>query len=56
MSIDLCSKCGSPVDTDFDTEFYGETGYGFDGYKGLCECCRDEFVQDDDRILVGETS
>ena len=42
MSIDRCSKCGALVDTDFDTEFYGEDGDGFGNYESLCENCREE--------------
>lgn len=42
MSIDTCSKCGKQVDTDSDTEFYGEDGEGFGKWPSLCESCREE--------------
>lgn len=47
MSMDKCSNCDRSVDTDYDTEFYGDNGNGFVvGYDhhyflSLCERCRD---------------
>lgn len=43
MSIDSCSKCDSPVDTDFDMEFYGVDGDGWGKWQSLCENCREEY-------------
>lgn len=40
MSMDSCRKCGAQVDTDFDLEFYFETGGSMPDQ--LCERCRDQ--------------
>lgn len=46
MSMDTCKSCGSPVDTDDDTDCYARIGFGDDGavdYDGPCRCesCRE---------------
>lgn len=38
--MDSCRKCGAQVDTDFDLEFYFETGGSMPDQ--LCERCRDQ--------------
>ena len=34
MSMDMCPRCDSPVDTDFDLEFYEK--------PVMCERCRED--------------
>jgi hypothetical protein len=50
VSIDLCSKCGAAVDTDDDTEFYGEDGEGFGKWPSLCENCREELDSEAENV------
>lgn len=44
MSMDRCSKCHRPVDTDRDCDFYQSDAEGYMTY-GLCEGCREEAEQ-----------
>ncbi len=48
MCMDNCDKCGKTVNTDDDTEFYGEDGDGFGKYQSMCETCRDDWYKDHD--------
>lgn len=41
MSIDNCERCGEPVDTDFDLDFYFLTAHPKYPHK-LCERCREQ--------------
>jgi hypothetical protein len=38
MSMDICSKCDKPVDTDFDLDCY-------ESDKCICEACREFTIE-----------
>lgn len=45
MSMDRCTKCGDPVDTDFDCQFYDFTYTLPKKDGGHCERCRDNITE-----------
>jgi len=44
MSIDRCTRCSRPVDTDEDSEAHVDVGNmrGLEDWVCVCESCRDE--------------
>ena len=54
MSMDRCSRCGDPVDTDFDDDCYQpDPRHSLKGYSDICICerCRE---REQDQLDRGE--
>jgi len=51
MSMDVCQRCDTYVDTDEDPDFYCEVGNMRSQTEtiGLCERCRERWIDENER-------